>query len=71
MSGSDNKGSTMAEGRQKGPPQGPAAQERPCPRQARATKQNSDHVLNKKEKAHSLSLNSTELISKCEEIDDR
>lgn len=63
---------------EKGTPQGPAVKEalqRPCPRQARkqarATKQNSDNVLNKKEKAHSLSLNSTELISKCEEIDDR
>lgn len=49
--------------------------EQPSPRkarmQARVTKQNINNVLNSKEITHNLSLNNTELISKCEEIDDR
>lgn len=39
--------------------------------QPRVTKQNINNVLNNKGKTHNFSLNNTELISKCKEIDDR
>lgn len=39
--------------------------------QSNKTKQNINNVLNSKEITHNLSFNNTELISKCEEIDDR